>query len=283
MFSNKYIFNYFLPNKLYTSQCLDINDSVDLPSELALFFNKQNQSNTILPIVFNKFPKYIGNLTQVDKKNVFAHILLPMLNTLEEDINKDRDFLLRISAKMLEKPLESNDFKTINALAKKYDVVMVDYNFWDYVVVIEELLKRVNIVPSSVMIAILAYETNWGIDTYFLFHGYFDYVVKYFFKPKKSLNHSNLIFESSYFNLEDALKYYYKKINTSSNYANFRYFRYISNFQDINHLVKLGNMLVAVNHNESVNMLGIIRDNKLMQYDGLIYGDAINNSCLNIG
>lgn len=92
------------------------------------------------------------------KKSDFFSFLLPRIIKSNEKILLERDFLTDLN---ISSELSQSDSKKINKLTDKYKV-----NDTDISTVYSELLKRVDIVPPSLVMAQAANESAWGTSRF---------------------------------------------------------------------------------------------------------------------
>lgn len=96
-------------------------------------------------------PKDMGETKNINaRKKAFIKSLLPMVLQTNEKILQDRKYLLQLTNKMF---LSSSEEKWLQDLADRYNLESVD---------IEELKRRVDIVPPSLFLAQAIMETGWG-------------------------------------------------------------------------------------------------------------------------
>ena len=118
--------------------------------------------------IIKNFPldfKTIGNEEQ--KRAIFIHTILPSALMALTEIEKEKNQLKQILSKFsenqrltisnVEKNLSSKEAKFIIHLTKKYRTSDL-----------QELLKRVNVVPLSLLLAQAALESNWGTSRFAL-------------------------------------------------------------------------------------------------------------------
>ena len=124
----------------------------DLEYDLDHVRNKKK----VKPIYFTRLPKDLNSIKSVkEKKETFLQILLPLIVAENETIKKDREYLLKIV-----KNNESEKGK--KWLNKKYRAYKVsDRN-------ISELIKKIDIIPTSIALAQAAKESGWGTSRFAL-------------------------------------------------------------------------------------------------------------------
>jgi Bax protein len=124
----------------------------DLEYDLDHVRNKKK----VKPIYFTRLPKDLNSIKSVkEKKETFLQILLPLIVAENETIKKDREYLLKI--------IKNNESeKGKKWLNKKYRAYKVsDRN-------ISELIKKIDIIPTSIALAQAAKESGWGTSRFAL-------------------------------------------------------------------------------------------------------------------
>lgn len=106
-------------------------------------------------ILRSSFPENFGTLREIStRKNVFVESLLPHILTMNEEIASDRERLEVIKAqKEAGERIASVDRIWLTGLARKYKLQKVS---------LDELLKRVDIIPPSLALAQAGVESGWG-------------------------------------------------------------------------------------------------------------------------
>lgn len=123
-------------------------------------------SSAIQPLLFSSLPDDYLNLDYETKKKVFLHTLLPVAMVALAEIENERAALEMILGKLSTPPkdfifdgddiewhmgLDKNEIFFLKSLSKKYRTNKVD-----------KLLRRVNTVPVSLILAQGALESSWG-------------------------------------------------------------------------------------------------------------------------
>jgi uncharacterized FlgJ-related protein len=111
----------------------------------------------VKPIYFTQFPKDLDELQSTRlKKETFIKIVLPLIVAENERISADREKLKIISGKKFTTDLEK---QWIRQKLLEYKVKKGD---------ISELVKRVDIIPTSIALAQAAKESGWGTSRFAL-------------------------------------------------------------------------------------------------------------------
>ncbi|RUM41072.1 MAG: mannosyl-glycoprotein endo-beta-N-acetylglucosamidase, partial [Desulfurobacterium sp.] len=109
--------------------------------------------NKVVPIVYSHVMS-LKRLPVKKRKKKFIDVLLPEILIANEKVLKEREFLLRV----LRKQEISEEEKTeLRRLKKKYRTN-------DF----KELLRRINTVPVSLILAQGAIESGWGTSRFFI-------------------------------------------------------------------------------------------------------------------
>ncbi len=119
----------------------------------------------VYPRIFVKtFPEdYAGLKDQTARNRLFIKILTPLAISLNDEVLKERRVLLEIQ-NSLEQTEDFNDagIYFLENLALKYDVNTPFKGRRRHMRLLKELLRRVDVVPPSVLISAAAVYTNWG-------------------------------------------------------------------------------------------------------------------------
>ena len=180
----------------------------DLEYDLDHVRNKKK----VKPIYFTRLPKDLNTIKSVtEKKETFLQILLPLVVAENEKIKKDRDYLLKI--------LKSNESaETRKWLNKKFKAYKVsDKN-------INELIEKIDIIPTSIALAQAAKESGWGTSRFALegnaIYGQWTWSGDGIepLEKTKDQNHKILKFPL----LRASVKAYISNLNTHRGYKDFR-------------------------------------------------------------
>jgi len=141
--------------------------------ELKTLFKQQGyerflilQNNEFPAIFVRKLPSDFTNIKSLDERNsLFIRILMPLALKINEEIANEREQLLRLERNFTKnKTLSEQDIEKLEKLALKYDYftrltgnTRIQRQF-------DNLKKRIDIIPPSILIAAAALETNWGFS-----------------------------------------------------------------------------------------------------------------------
>lgn len=103
--------------------------------------------------------------SQKYRNELFIRILAPLAIKVNEEISNERNSLLRIERHYNEnKKLTEEEISKLENLATKYDFFTRAKGNQRIEVQIENLKKRIDIIPPSILIAVAAMESNWGFS-----------------------------------------------------------------------------------------------------------------------
>ena len=197
------------PENDYT---LNTQTVLNLFEDLEYDLDNVRNKKVVKPIYFTRLPKDLNTIKSVkDKKETFLQILLPLVVAENKKIKEDREYLLKIL-----KDNESVEGK--KWLNKKYKAYKVsDKN-------ISELLKKIDIIPTSIALAQAAKESGWGTSRFALegnaIYGQWTWNGDGIepLEKTKDQNHKILKFPL----LRASVKAYINNLNTHAGYKNFR-------------------------------------------------------------
>jgi len=139
-----------------TDYVLNTQTVLNLFKDLEYDLDNVRNKKLVKPIYFTKLPKDLDKIrSNKQKKETFLQILLPLVVAENERILKDRSYLLKILK-------ENQNDKNTNWINKKYKEYRVsDKN-------IDELIKKIDIIPTSIALAQAAKESGWGTSRFAL-------------------------------------------------------------------------------------------------------------------
>ncbi len=213
-------------------------------------------------------------------KKDFVKTLLPLISYQNQNILLERSKLENLRASLIDNnTLSKTDIKFLNKMSKKYRIKTIDKHKYD---LINELLKRVDIIPNSIVLAQAANESGWGTSRFArefnaLFgeytYDYSDGVVPLL----REEGEKHLV--KTFTSVDKSVQSYFNNLNSHYAYRDFRDVREMmrekNNFSNIKLLVKeLESYAADLNYIKTIN--AIIDANKLDQFDAFSY--SINNS-----
>ena len=233
---------------------------------------KPTNTNTIITKV-NTF-NFINNNWKKNysqNKIKFIKTMLPLIAYQNQKIILERKKLLDIKNFLESKNTLSNiDIKYLYKISKKYKLKSNNVHKID---LINSLLKRVEIIPNSIVLAQAANESGWGTSRfareYNALFGQYTYDEKNGIIPfdrQEGQNHLIKNFSS----IDKSVESYFNNINTHYAYEEFRNIRYLSksNNEDFNieELTKTLKVYAAdILYVDTIN--SIIKTNNLKQFD----------------
>ncbi|WP_033070341.1 glucosaminidase domain-containing protein [Thalassospira australica] len=110
-------------------------------------------------VYIKRVPKGLGELESVDeRKQLFLRIMLPLAMRMNEEITAQRERLMAIQAKGISgTPVSDADQQWVDQLVKRYRVTEGG---------ITALLERIDVIPTSLVLAQSAEESGWGTSRF---------------------------------------------------------------------------------------------------------------------
>ncbi len=201
--------NSSLSNNDYS---LNTQTVLNLFEDLEYDLDNVRNKKKVKPIYFTRLPKDLDTIKSVkEKKETFLQILLPLVVAENEKIKKDRDYLLKIL-----KDNESAESK--KWLNKKYKAYKIsDRN-------INELIEKIDIIPTSIALAQAAKESGWGTSRFALegnaIYGQWTWNGDGIEPLEKTKNQNHKILKFPL--LRASVKAYITNLNTHRGYKSFR-------------------------------------------------------------
>ncbi|MDB0036308.1 glucosaminidase domain-containing protein [Pelagibacteraceae bacterium] len=149
------------PSEYSDRQILGFGNNISARTIISLFeeenYNLKDirEGKAVDPVFLSKLPTGIANIDNIgDRKKLFIKVILPLVIYENNKILEDRNYLNQISS---EKSLSEQETVWLDKKLKEYKVKAGD---------IEELKKRMDVIPPSLAIAQAAYETGWGTSRF---------------------------------------------------------------------------------------------------------------------
>ena len=281
--SNKKLFTKESEEK-FNSKNLDKDNKISLDTRITLnlFENLKYDLNNIRlgesvkPVYLSKLPPDLKNIKSTSKrKDTFIKIILPLILDENNKILENRKKLFKI----LGKPVNSMGEK--RWLKRRYEEYQIKNED------IAELKIRMDIIPTSLVIAQAAKESGWGTSRFALkgnaMFGQWTYG-KDGIKPKDSKGKGHKIL--SFPMLRSSIMAYQRNLNTHKAYGEFRERR--ADLREGNKKISgldLGNYLesYAATGKEYVKILtSIISQNKLTDFDNAILMNTNRDKSLSL-
>ena len=191
---------------------LNTQTVLNLFEDLEYNLNYVRNKKIVKPIYFTRLPKDLDSIKSVkEKKEIFLQILLPLIVAENEKIEKDRKYLLKI----LKENLSEKNKNWLNKKYKQYRVSKKNIN---------ELIEKIDIIPTSIALAQAAKESGWGTSRFALegnaIFGQWTWngVGIEPLEKDEGTNHKILKFPL----LRASVKAYITNLNTHSGYKSFR-------------------------------------------------------------
>jgi uncharacterized FlgJ-related protein len=135
---------------------LNTQTVINLFEDLEYDLDYVRRKKLVKPIYFTRLPKDLDSIkSNKKKKETFLQILLPLVVAENEKIQKDRRYLLKILK-------ENQSEKNISWINKKYKEYKVSKKN------IDELIEKMDIIPTSIALAQAAKESGWGTSRFAL-------------------------------------------------------------------------------------------------------------------
>ena len=191
---------------------LNTQTVLNLFEDLEYDLDRVRNKKKVKPIYFTRLPKDLDTIKSVrEKKETFLQILLPLIVAENEKIIKDRKYLLKI----LKNTKTEESQKWLNSKFNIYKVK--DRNA-------KELLKKIDIVPTSIALAQAAKESGWGTSRFALegnaIYGQWTWNGDGIEPLEKTKNQNHQILKFPL--LRASVKAYITNLNTHRGYKSFR-------------------------------------------------------------
>ncbi|RUM91708.1 MAG: mannosyl-glycoprotein endo-beta-N-acetylglucosamidase [Thermovibrio sp.] len=201
-----------------------------------------------------EIPSHVSlkGLPTSERKKEFVRILLPLIRMANREVLNERKLIIEVAKKAKLSDLEK---ERLSFLMKKYRAENID-----------ELLKRVNTVPPSLILAQGAIESGWGTSRFFTEANNIFGV--YSFKGARCMKakYSNACLKV-YDNLLDSIRDYIYNLNISWAYRRFRELR--AEGADVHTLVKSLDLYSTKREEYEELVWKIIVKNNLQRFDSI--------------
>jgi uncharacterized FlgJ-related protein len=224
--------------------------------------SKVRNKKLVKPIYFTQFPKDLDELQSTRlKKETFIKIVLPLIVAENERILADREKLKRVIKKKQTSDLEK---QWLRQKLLEYKVKQGK---------MDELLRRMDIIPTSIALAQAAKESGWGTSRFALegnaIFGQWTWSGNGIAPLNREGNKNHKILKFPI--LRASVKAYQNNLNTHKSYANFRNKRLImrEKNKDISGLELTDTLKsYAQTGTEYIKILNqIIRENRLTDFE----------------
>lgn len=173
-----------------------------------------------------EIPDFASVPDSEQRKQMFFEFLQPYVDAENQKVSKQRQRLQRLIRTIERgKPLARRDRVFIMELAVAYEVEGEDHRDLEF---LERLLRRVDVIPPSLVLAQAAKESGWGSSRFakevYNFFGQWCYEQGCGLVPSRrrpSANHEVKAFNS----IEEAVNAYFMNLNTFPSYLDLRLIR----------------------------------------------------------
>jgi len=191
---------------------LNTQTVLNLFEDLEYNLDHVRNKKKVKPIYFTRLPKDLNTIKSVkEKKETFLQILLPLVVAENETIKEDRKNLLKI---LKDNATEENK-KWLNKKYKAYKVTNKNVN---------ELIEKIDIIPTSIALAQAAKESGWGTSRFALegnaVYGQWTWNGDGIEPLEKTKNQNHKILKFPL--LRASVKAYINNLNTHRGYKSFR-------------------------------------------------------------
>ena len=282
-------YDSYTVNRLYSQK--KIMNEVENPKQLKKFLvslKKKPMNPSLFKLINKKLDKGLlnQNINEIDlsylskSKKDFVKTLLPLISYQNQNILLDRSKLVTIKISLdNNNTLPKPDLIFLEKISKKYR--LKTNNKLKYQIV-NELLKLVDIIPSSIVLAQAANESGWGTSRFAReFNALFG---EYTYDYSKGVipllrDEGEKYLVKSFDSIDKSVQSYFNNLNSHYAYVDFREVRKVmreqNNFSNIKLLVnELDSYAADKNYIKTIN--SIININKLSQFDNFNY--SFNNS-----
>ena len=195
-----------------TDYDLNAQTVLNLFEDLEYDLDKVRDEKQVKPIYFTRLPRDLDQIKTIKtKKETFLQIVLPLVVAENEKIETDRNYLLKV----IRDNDSSEKLQWLKRKFKEYKVKDGDIN---------ELIEKVDIVPTSIALAQAAKESGWGTSRFALegnaIFGQWTWDGVGIEPLDKSDDQSHKILKFPI--LRASVKAYITNLNTHPSYKNFR-------------------------------------------------------------
>jgi Bax protein len=175
-------------------------------------FLEKHRFYCIKQIFFTRLPKDLDTIKSIkEKKETFLQILLPLVVAENAKIKEDREYLLKILK-------ENESVENRKWLNKKYKAYKVKNKN------IDDLIEKIDIIPTSIALAQAAKESGWGTSRFALegnaIYGQWTWNGDGIEPLEKTKNQNHKILKFPL--LRASVKAYITNLNTHRGYKSFR-------------------------------------------------------------
>lgn len=185
------------------------------------------------PRIFVKnLPSDFAVQTDLQKRNkLFMQILIPLILKVNDEVLEEREMIEALEYDFEQnKDLDEADAYYLDEFASKYDVSTPFKDTRRYIKILEELKKKVDAVPPSILIASAALHTDWGTSRVaILANNLYKTRLWYTNEGLEPVEDKEEGYRYKIYNsLEESIRDYILKLNSNINYQIFREARAVS-------------------------------------------------------
>jgi uncharacterized FlgJ-related protein len=152
--------------KVYTKS---IEDIFNIFNAIGYGEKKWYDQSQIIPRIYLqriscRWKNQSSNMNTETKKDIFFKLITPAILRANELIQIDRERLLLLSKRTVD--VNSSDYRWLRSQIKKYKIVQNKDDFDIKKEHIDELLKRMDIIPPSLALAQAANESGWATSRF---------------------------------------------------------------------------------------------------------------------
>lgn len=209
-------------------QIIDADKLSDLEHQFTRYrYDLDSLQAGVPPLILKSFPQELTALHSSKKKQVFFQTLLPMILLANNEIERERQILLKLD-KLVQPDapeLSASDYHLLQTLAGRYGVKTSPENTRG---TLDKLLIRIDIIPADLALAQAANESAYGTSRFSLLAN--NLFGEWTFTPGTGIvpegRPEGEIYEVRRFeSLLDSVRSYQKNLNTHSAYSHFRQLR----------------------------------------------------------
>ena len=277
-FCNTY--DSYTVNKLYSEKDILKNDKLNIFYKEKILVNikqKPLNPNILLDINVRYDENNLTNLTELDvsylkdNKKKFVRTVLPLIINENQKILSVRNNLLLLKNKLSSNySLNKSELQILKKLSKNHKIKFNNSHKFD---VINNLLKKVDIIPNSIVLAQAAIESGWGSSRFAqdfnALFGEYTYDNDKGVVPLERENGENHLIKA-FNSYNSSVESYFNNINSHYAYEQFRELRKVmrekNNFSNVTLLVdKLNTYAEDENYIQTIR--SVIKNNNFEIFD----------------
>lgn len=228
-----------------------VENTKELQSQLHLYNLYGADGKSVEPYILKRFPKDFHRYPANTRKKIFIGVMLPIALIAKERFDEEHKMLIEVKNDMKSgREIDGSEKLFLSAMMKRYKTTDIN-----------ELIKRADSVPVSLLIAQAAIESGWGKSR---FTTYFNNIYGIHRKHRKPGQPIVLSFDD----LCRATFAYVMNLNRNMAYKNFRDARYAMKDKKNPYVLADRLSLYSVRRRQYVSMIQrVIMRNKLTRYD----------------